>query len=140
MYTSRNARTLFSLLAGLPVFAAALLPVSDAQTPPERFPAEEGYVTVRDGVRLFYRKIGAGHDVVVFLHGGPGLSMGDGGYAMRPLAEQHTLILYDQRGSGRSDLIKDPKLLTATALLRSTRRRIQNPFPELSSSIRCRLR
>jgi proline iminopeptidase len=118
MCTSRNARNLFSLLACLPVFAAALLPVSNAQTRPEMFPAEEGYVTVTDGVRLFYRKLGAGHDVVVFLHGGPGLSMGDGGYAMHPLAEQHTLILYDQRGGGRSDLIKDPKLLTADADVR----------------------
>ena len=44
--------------------------------------------------------------------------MGDGGYAMRPLAEQHTLILYDQRGGGRSDLVKDPKLLTADADVR----------------------
>jgi len=44
--------------------------------------------------------------------------MGDGGYAMRPLAEQHTLILYDQRGGGRSDLVKDPELLTADADVR----------------------
>ena len=78
-----------------------------------KFPAEDGYVTATDNVRLFYRKLGAGQDVVVFLHGGPGLSMGDGGYAMRPLAERHTLIMYDQRGGGRSDLVKYPALLTA---------------------------
>src|SRR6516164_8052780 len=77
----------------------------------ENFPTEEGYFNAPDNVRLFYRKLGAGQDVVVFLHGGPGLSMGDGGYAMRPLAEHHTLIMYDQRGGGRSDLVKDPALL-----------------------------
>ena len=78
---------------------------------------EEGSFTAADQVHIFYRKLGAEHDFVGFLHGGPRLSMGDGGYAMRPLAEQHTLILYDQRG-GRSDLIKDPKLLTADADVR----------------------
>lgn len=91
---------------------------SEAQTPEEKFPIEEGQFTAADGVHIFYRKLGAGHDFVVFLHGGPGLSMGDGGYAMRPLAKRHTLILYDQRGGGRSDLIKDSKLLTADADVR----------------------
>lgn len=98
-----------------------LLPVaamSGAQKDAEKFPVEQGYFTGADGVRLFYRKLGGGRDFVVFLHGGPGLSMGDGGYAMRPLGERHTLILYDQRGGGRSDLIKDPKLLTADADVR----------------------
>jgi proline iminopeptidase len=88
------------------------------QQPAEKYSAETGSFTAADGVQLFYSKQGSGHDFVVFLHGGPGLSMGDGGYAMRPLAEQHTLILYDQRGGGRSDLVKDPKLLTADADVR----------------------
>jgi proline iminopeptidase len=88
------------------------------QQPAEKYPAETGSFTAADGVQLFYCKQGARPDFVVFLHGGPGLSMGDGGYAMRPLAEHHTLILYDQRGGGRSDLVKDPKLLTADADVR----------------------
>jgi proline iminopeptidase len=84
----------------------------------DKIPAEEGYFTGADNVRIFYRKLGGGRDFVVFLHGGPGLSMGDGGYAIRPLAAHHTLILYDQRGGGRSDLVKDPALLTADADVR----------------------
>ena len=102
------------------VFASLLLAatLSNAQTPTEKPPTEEGSFTAADQVRLFYRKLGTGRDFVVFLHGGPGLSMGDGGYAMRPLSEKHALILYDQRGGGRSDLIKDPKLLTADADVR----------------------
>jgi hypothetical protein len=125
-------------------------------TSTEKVSTEEGSFTAADQVHIFYRKLGAEHDFVVFLHGGPRLSMGDGGYAMRPLAEQHTLILYDQRG-GRSDLIKDPKLPTADADVRdlealrlhfagtlvsplSMPKRIRSRSPELSSSIRCRLR
>jgi len=92
--------------------------VLQGQQPAEKYPAETGSFTAADGVQLFYSKQGSGPDFVVFLHGGPGLSVGDGGYAMRPLAEQHMLILYDQRGGGRSDLVKDPKLLAADADVR----------------------
>ena len=111
-------RRLFFLQISVPLLLLAIAVISNAQKVTEKFPVEQGYFTGADGVRLFYRKLGAAHDFVVFLHGGPGLSMGDGGYAMRPLAEQHTLILYDQRGGGRSDLVKDPKLLTADADVR----------------------
>ena len=38
-------------------------------------PNEEGHLTGADGVRLFYRKLGNGKDVVVILHGGPGGTM-----------------------------------------------------------------
>src|SRR5215471_2590968 len=112
-------QTIYFLQRTLPLLLLLpLVTISNAQTEKEKIPVEEGYVTGADNVRIFYRKLGAGQDFVVFLHGGPGLSMGDGGYAMRPLANRHTLILYDQRGGGRSDLIKDPKLLTAEADVR----------------------
>src|SRR5690349_24531654 len=98
-------------------FAGLLLALTalalQGQQPAEKYPAETGSFTAADGVQLFYCKQGSGHDFVVFLHGGPGLSMGDGGYAMRPLAGQQTLMLYDQRGGGRSDRVKDPRLFTA---------------------------
>jgi len=102
----------------LPLLLLALATISNAQTKKDQVAAEEGYFTGADNVRIYYRKLGTGNDFVVFLHGGPGLSMGDGGYAMRPLAQHHTLILYDQRGGGRSDLVKDPALLTADADVR----------------------
>ena len=73
----------------------------------------EGYFPGADGVRLFYRRVGSGESTVVFLHGGPGLGIGDGGYDMEPLAIDRALFMYDQRGSGRSEAITDPKLLTA---------------------------
>jgi proline iminopeptidase len=108
----------FSLKISVPLLLLTVAAISNAQKGTEKFPVEQGYFTGADGVRLFYRKLGIGHDFVVFLHGGPGLSMGDGGYAMRPLADDHTLIMYDQRGGGRSDLVKDPALLTADADVR----------------------
>jgi proline iminopeptidase len=82
-------------------------------TKPSRYgPVSEGYFQGADGVRLFYRKVGDGKQTVVFLHGGPGLGIGDGGYDMEPLARGRTLVMYDQRGSGRSAVVTDPKLLT----------------------------
>ncbi len=48
----------------------------------------------------------------MFLHGGPGLGIGDGGYDMEPLAHDRVLLMYDQRGSGRSEIVSDPRLLT----------------------------
>jgi proline iminopeptidase len=72
----------------------------------------EGYFTSTDGVRLFYRRLGSSGNFVVFLHGGPGLSIDDGGYFMDPVASGRTLVMYDQRGGGRSDLITEPSRLT----------------------------
>jgi proline iminopeptidase len=80
--------------------------------------ADTGSFVAADGVRLFYRRLGSGHETVVFLHGGPGLSMEDGGYAMDPLARGRTLIMYDQRGGGRSQLVTDTAQLTAAADVR----------------------
>jgi proline iminopeptidase len=75
-------------------------------------PATEGHFAGAGGTRLFYRKVGQGNELVVFLHGGPGLSIGDGGYDMEPLAQGRTVLMYDQRGGGRSEIVTDPKLLT----------------------------
>jgi proline iminopeptidase len=60
-----------------------------------------------DGASLYYRVVGSGPDVLVMIHGGPGL---DSGYMVPDfgsLAEHHRLVFYDQRGSGRSELLGD---------------------------------
>jgi proline iminopeptidase len=80
--------------------------------------AVEGHFTGADGVRLFYRKVGRGNDLIVFLHGGPGLNMGNGGYDMEPLSQRRTLLMYDQRGGGRSEIVTNSKLLTADCHVR----------------------
>lgn len=73
----------------------------------------EGYVTTSDSVRLFYRVVGRGQDTVIAIHGGPGVDLESIAGDFAPLAERHTVIFYDQRGAGRSDLPKDTTRLTA---------------------------
>jgi proline iminopeptidase len=68
-----------------------------------------------DGAALFYRVVGTGPDVLVMIHGGPGM---DSGYMVpdfAPLAEHHRLVFYDQRGGGRSQLLGDDAALYTMA-------------------------
>jgi proline iminopeptidase len=73
----------------------------------------EGFVAAGGGVRLFYRLVGHGRDTVVVLHGGPGFSMSYLASDLQPLASRHTLLFYDQRGTGRSTLVADSASLDA---------------------------
>lgn len=84
-----------------------------SQSDASKTSTEEGYFSGADGVRLFYRKIGQGKKTVVLLHGGPGSNMNAVFPDFEPLAKNYTVLMYDQRGGGRSELIKDPSLLTA---------------------------
>lgn len=62
----------------------------------------EGYFQVED-YELYYRKFGSGDNVLLGLHGGPGMPHD----YLSPLAqhagEDYTVYLYDQFGVGRSD-------------------------------------
>jgi proline iminopeptidase len=71
----------------------------------------EGYIRTADGVRLFYKIVGSGSETLVAVHGGPGNSMESILPDLEPLAKNRTVIYYDQRGNGRSDLIKDREKL-----------------------------
>lgn len=75
--------------------------------------AAEGYVAGADGVRLFYRAVGEGGQVVVILHGGPGSNMNAVWPDLEPLAAGRRIVLYDQRGGGRSEIVTDASRLTA---------------------------
>ncbi|QJR34469.1 alpha/beta fold hydrolase [Gemmatimonas groenlandica] len=74
----------------------------------------EGYVTVPDGARLFYRVAGSGTDTLVAIHGGPGVDLESIAGDFTPLTARHTVIFYDQRGAGRSTLPADTTTLSAT--------------------------
>jgi proline iminopeptidase len=111
------------LLTALPLLAAC---ESGAPLAPETAPARDevaapfsydvsahdGFLTGADGVRLYYKVVGTGPDTVVVLHGGPGMSMGYLDRDLAPLAHGRTVIFYDQRGGGRSQLVADPAQLT----------------------------
>ena len=71
----------------------------------------EGYITTSDGVRLFYKVVGSGAETLVAVHGGPGNSLNSILPDLEPLAKNRRVIYYDQRGGGRSDLIKDREKL-----------------------------
>jgi proline iminopeptidase len=64
-----------------------------------------------DGAALFYHMEGTGPDVLVIIHGGPGMDMGYMVPDFHPLAEHHRLLFYDQRGGGRSELLPDDAAL-----------------------------
>jgi proline iminopeptidase len=84
---------------------------ASAPTAPEARPSE-GQVP-GDGASLFYRMVGAGPDVLVMIHGGPGMDMGYMVPDFHPLAERHRLLFYDQRGGGQSERLRDdPALYT----------------------------
>lgn len=107
------------------------LPPRPAPTPPGwgGLPVREGYVPGADGVQLFLRIVGSGRDTVVLVHGGPGLGLDDGGLELEALAGRgFTMVLYDQRGGGRSELVRDSARLTLAdhvADLEALRRRLR---------------
>ncbi len=65
-------------------------------------------------MRLFYRREGTGTPLAVLLHGGPGSNMNGVWPDLQRLANTRTIVMYDQRGGGRSEIITDPARLTAT--------------------------
>ena len=75
-------------------------------------PAQEGYFSGADNARLFYRVVGKGSKTIVFVHGGPGLGIDDGGYDLEAIAAKgFRFIMYNQRGGGRSELVTDKSKL-----------------------------
>lgn len=103
---------LLAFLGAFAAFSACGPPSQQGQPVTEDSAVEEGYFSGTGGVRLFYRRVGAGSDTAVYLHGGP-WNMSDGGYELDDLANSRALIAFDQRSGGRSELVSDPKLLTA---------------------------
>jgi proline iminopeptidase len=87
----------------------AFLLVAACSTAPRAVNSEQ-FVKSSDGVQLYYRSIGTGSPIVV-IHGGPGMDHGSVANDLEPLARNHRVIFYDQRGGGRSTLPSDPSLL-----------------------------
>jgi proline iminopeptidase len=75
---------------------------------------EEGFVDA-NGVLLYYRMFGSGKPLVI-LHGGPGASHEYFLPYLLPLARKHRLVFVDERGSGRSEKLEDPRGYTIEAM------------------------
>src|SRR3712207_3665108 len=70
---------------------------------------EQGHVTMPDGVRLFYRKVGSGGGAQAVVIPGDLFVFDD----LRRLAGPgRTLLFYDMRNRGRSDAVRDSATLT----------------------------
>jgi proline iminopeptidase len=67
--------------------------------------SRQGLLSLPDA-RIFYEVVGEGPPIVV-VHGGPGLDHNYLRPGMDVLAARHTLVYYDQRGTGRSDAALD---------------------------------
>jgi proline iminopeptidase len=63
---------------------------------------QDGYLLTEDGVRLYFTVFGESSTTVVI----PGAAWAAADLA--PLARNHRLVFYDQRGRGRSDAVADP--------------------------------
>jgi proline iminopeptidase len=101
-----------SLLISLLLLGSGHAPSQSRPLAPGQEPrAQEGYIEVAGGVRLFYRLVGAGLDTVIVLHGGPGFTLDYLANDLTPLAAHHALLFYDQRGAGRSSLVNDSAAL-----------------------------
>ncbi len=73
---------------------------------------DEGYLTLENGYRVFYRRLGGGGGTpLLLLHGGPG-----GGHdylePLEALSAGRPVIFYDQLGCGKSDQPDDRSLWT----------------------------
>ncbi|MFY9619048.1 MAG: alpha/beta hydrolase [Pyrinomonadaceae bacterium] len=72
----------------------------------------EGHLITPDKVKIFYKVVGSGSEVVIAVHGGPGNTMHSILADLEPLARNRTIVYYDQRGNGGSDLIRDQDKLS----------------------------
>jgi proline iminopeptidase len=100
------------LLGCLSIAALLGASIARAVTPTSSsvFPIQEGYVDA-NGLMIYYKSIGKGPPLLV-VHGGPGASHDYFLPYLLPLARHHRVVFIDERGSGRSQKLEDPKLYT----------------------------
>jgi len=79
-------------------------------------PKDESGMLDVNGTSLFYHQIGKGEPVII-IHGGPVLDQSYLFDHLKELSENHTLIFYDQRASGRSTADVDTAAMTLDNLV-----------------------
>ena len=94
-------------------FVMLLIGASSASPTSAQTPAKEGFIDAGNGVKLYYRLVGTGSEPVVLIHGGPGFTSDYLADDLMPMARNHSLLVYDQRGIGRSTLVSDSTALAA---------------------------
>src|SRR5213593_2862627 len=79
------------------------------------YPMQEGLVDAH-GVLIYYKTVGRGAPLVI-VHGGPGASHDYFLPYLLPLARRNRLIFIDERGSGSSEKLDDPKGYTVESVV-----------------------
>lgn len=92
------------------LFLMLLSAIGWAQASSNVYPIEEGFVDA-NGVMIYYTTIGHGTPLLI-VHGGPGASHDYFLPNLYLLARHNKLIFIDERGSGRSPKLDDPKQYT----------------------------
>jgi proline iminopeptidase len=76
----------------------------------------EGFVEGA-GARVYFKTLGRGVPLLL-LHGGPGADHSDFLPALKPLARRYQLVFIDERGSGRSERLRDPAGYTLASMVK----------------------
>ncbi|HMI54015.1 MAG TPA: proline iminopeptidase-family hydrolase [Candidatus Saccharimonadales bacterium] len=80
---------------------------ADAASKFTRYEMQEGFIDA-NGVLIYYQTVGRGTPLII-VHGGPGASHDYFLPYLLPLARDHRLIFIDERGSGKSEKLEDPR-------------------------------
>jgi proline iminopeptidase len=88
---------------------------AQASQPSNLFPAQEGFVDSH-GALIYYQAFGHGTPLLI-VHGGPGASHDYFLPYLLPLMRTTRLIFIDERGSGKSSKLSDPKEYTVANMV-----------------------
>jgi proline iminopeptidase len=98
------------LLVLLLVSAACLASSAQTSESPNLFPMQDGFVDSH-GALIYYQSVGRGTPLMI-VHGGPGASHDYFLPYLLPLMRTSRLVFIDERGSGKSSKIEDPRQYT----------------------------
>lgn len=108
-------RSTFVTLHRAFALAGCLVAASAATHAAAQQRARQGLLSLEDA-RIFYEVMGTGEPIVV-IHGGPGLDHAYLQPGLDALANRHTLVYYDQRGTGRSVAALDSTTINLDAFV-----------------------
>ena len=98
---------LVAALCGSSCTAPPPAPPAAAVEPTDVLKIESGFVDA-NGVLIYYEALGHGQPLLI-LHGGPGASHDYFLPYLLPLARTNRVVFIDERGSGKSEKLEDPK-------------------------------
>ncbi len=100
-----------------PIFLLAIFCLSHAQTHTKInvFATQEGFVDSH-GALIYYMSVGHGAPLLI-VHGGPGASHDYFLPYLLPLMRNNRLIFIDERGSGKSSKLEDPRQYTISNMV-----------------------